>query len=372
MTKILGPEFSYISALDMALLEKYQDESKVRLYNPLRPSSAGKCELALAHEYHQFHGLEPVFIEERDPSVIRLLSLGHSVEWHVINQLKEIEKMFGLSAKYKQQSVSILTLDDGTIIEGNLDLCLVGPDSKGIVDVKSSKERFSKAYGSSVDDLVEKFDNFSSLVKIDKYGWYAENAVALVDELGDDFKVANILQLNLYALSDFIKERNFDHCSLLYYFKNSSRMLELRFKPSEELKERVRQKFNRVHNSLGKLETIEPGCFIGSFQYMFCPYCPRRYGDDNPKKAFYKNQPKKTWPVDSYAIPESREIIESKFEEFIKLQKAGEKKEELERSIARLLYDQQIQKIRLPTGEIYEMKLLKSPKEHFELRRSKL
>ena len=109
-------DFSIVDLLDSAL----DDEAKevtTRTYNPMRPSSAGKCARALSFELQEYKGLAPVTLEERDGKVHRLLDLGHWLESHMIKFMYKLNKAYDLMVKYKQQVVTTMTLDDGTIIE---------------------------------------------------------------------------------------------------------------------------------------------------------------------------------------------------------------------------------------------------------------
>lgn len=376
-SKILGPEVSYCDLLDHEIIEKIKKDDWTAKF-PLRPSAAGYCSRRLAFDLAQYKGIAKYEKELMEPNVWRLLNLGHSVEY---SALKNLELLPGFSLRYKQQMVSIFRLDSliegqqGPLIEGAMDVVLWNDQYKALLDVKSAKDGFSAAFKTRWDETLSKFDQMKSLVKIggSTNGWYADDVEAFIDELNGDFLVDNIYQLNLYACSDFLRERGIDHSVIYKYCKNDSRHYEIRFRPSMALFEKTRQKFSLIQKTIH--ETSDPmqvprDSFLGSFRCAFCPYKKQCWGADDALKAWFANFPRKTWPENIGDI--SDDMLRPLFEQYEASGAEAKKQSDVESQICEILVNQEITKIRLDNGNIYEVKLYKTPKSHFELRRSKL
>ena len=372
--KILGPEVSYCDLLDHEIVEKMKSDQKSRGF-PLRPSAAGYCAKRLAFDLNEHLGFATYPKEEMKPELYRLLNLGHSVEY---SALKNLELLPGFSLRYKQQMVSMFRLDPapgetvGRLIEGSMDAVLWSDQYKALIDIKSAKDGFSMAYKTRWDETLDKFNQMKSLVRIGEgNGWYADDVEAFITELNGDFLVDNLVQLNLYACSDFLRERGIDHAVVYKYGKNDSRHYEIRFRPSMALFEKTRQKFNAVYKAITSgagPETIKCESYLGSFRCAYCPYKSQCHPGSDPTKAWYANFPKKKWPVDLDADSE----LGALFEQYEGAALVSKEQEVLETKICSLLADEEINKIKLANGHIYEVKLLKTPRPHFELRRSKL
>lgn len=365
MSKIPGPPVGYTDLIDQVIMD---DENAIttREYSPIRPSSAGKCTQALRNEYEEYSGKVSYQGETKPPNVVRLLSLGNSVEFSALQFFAKLKKSFGIDVKYKQQVVTVGVLADGTRIEGSCDMALVGPGWKCVADVKSFKDAFHKAYGTRLDDTLAKYDRLRSLVKLSDTAWYAPDPVAFLEEIGyDDYLCDNILQLNLYLMSDFFQEREFDHGSIYKYSKNCSRHYELRFPPSQALKDMALAKFSAAITG----ENVKKDFNLGSMRCSFCPYNSRCYPDGDAKKAYFATWPKKEWPTDLDKLPAEVGALLTKYNE---LEDENNEKTKLENKITKLCWDLGVKKIRLSPDHIYEIKLLKSPREHLELRRGKV
>lgn len=367
--KIPGPPVGYTDLLDQVILDE-ENAISTREYAPLRPSAAGKCTQALAYEQQEYLGQAEYQGERKAPNVVRLLSLGNSVEYSAMTFFAKLKKNFGIDVKYKQQVVTVGVLSNGTRIEGSCDMALVHPDWKAVADVKSFKDAFHKAFGTKLDATLDKYDRLKSLVKLSDTAWYAPDPVAFLDEIGlDDYLCDNILQLNLYLMSDFFQERGFDHGVIYKYGKNDSKHYELRFPPSQILKDRVLAKFSAAATGVGVTQDFQ----LGSMRCSFCPYNSQCYPKDDPRKAYFATWPKKEWPTDLHKVPaEHRDQLGSMLGQFGELEESDETKKKLEAKITKLCWDLGIKKIRLDESRIYEVKLLKSPREHLELRRGKL
>lgn len=370
--KILGPEMGYTDLLDYEILEKLKAESR-KPQSPLRPSSAGYCARRLGYELMEYQGRAKYDKEIMNAQTFRLLNFGHSVEYSALQNLRMLP---GFSIRYKQQVVTIFKLEDledgtaGPMIEGSLDAVLWSEKYKGLLDIKSQKDGWSSAHKSRWDESIDKFNNMSSLVRIGDTAWYADSVEALIAELHGDFLCDNLYQLNLYACSSFLRERGIDHAVVYKYGKNDSRHYEIRFKPSMELYEKTKAKFENIFKLVhaGEPEKIERESFLGSARCAFCPFNKTCWTED-ATKAWFKTLPKKHWPTNASELgPELSRL----FVDYMMAEKADVKKNILETEIMRIMVDKKIQKIKLDSGEVYELKYYKTPRVHYELKRSKL
>lgn len=379
----LGAPFAYTDALNELTSEhiaKQKEDGAGYQKQPLRPSAAGKCERELAFELMEFRGLAKYEKETTTPELHRLFDLGHSIEYHVLKHFKEQFKSIGFSIKYQQQVLTFLELKskidskNDLMIEGSIDFVLWSDGFRAIGDVKSKKEKFSSYRESSWEEDNEKYSKLKSLDKIGEAAYYADNLEEFMFELNDPFLNMNLLQLNLYANSQFIKERNIDHCVLVYYSKNTSRVREIRFRPSQNLYEYVLLKFTNAYNAV---EANNPLLAmkefnLGNVKCAFCPFNKECWSDDDPKKAFFKTLPAKRWPKDTSRLGDEGLVIEELYENFKVASQAVDNIQSAETELVNLLTDLHIDKVRFADGEIYEVKLYKSPKEHFRLKRGKL
>jgi hypothetical protein len=102
----------------------------------------------------------------------------------------------------------------------------------------------------------------------------------------------------------------------------------------------------------------------------FCDYKKECWSDADPLKAWFKSLPPKRWAKDVSRI-ESTEELEALYFEYQQANEAAVNSENLEHSICNLLIEQGVDKVRFSDGEVYEVKLYKSPREHYRLKRSK-
>lgn len=379
--KIPGPPVGYVDLLDHEIIVEQNREKEVyakdntTAYNPLRPSSAGKCARRLAYEFMEYKGKAVYQTELKDPHVYRLLRLGYSIEWNVL-RLFELVKY--LNVDMKQQKVICFELDKlknqeiQDLIIGSVDACFLNREWKTIMDVKSVKDGFARAYRTKWDETLDKFKNMESLVQLSGNAYYADDPIKFLDELGEDWLFDNICQLNSYACSPFMKAIGIDNGVIYKYNKNDSRHYELRFKPSKKLADYVKGKFNEVNKAVsnGTPEKVAKEFALGSQHCAFCPYSGQCWGEDT-KKPYFQTFPKKKWPTDSYKL-KAKEEIETLFGAFEKAKKEEQKLKEIEKKIITLLTNEEVEKLKLSNGNIYLVKELKSPKRRFELRRDKL
>lgn len=380
---VLGPEVGWTDLLDYEITEKLKREQaaklegKVKGTHPLRPSSAGYCGRRLAYDLMEFRGYANYNKPLLEPHVYRLFELGHAIEWQA---LKTFHLIPGVTQKYKQQILTFFSLERGVegqpeeIVEGSTDFVLWNERFKGIGDVKSKKDKFSSAFKTGWDEELERIGMMESVTPLSATAFWVEDLPAFIEELGDDFLNDNLYQLNLYANADFIKSRGIDHAFLYRYCKNDSRHMEIRFKPSVEVYKEVQEKFNAVAIAVDhkKPDIIPKDFVLGSIRCAFCPYQQACWGDEaNASKAFYATLPKKKWPTDIHRLADA-EVAASLFEEFEELERMVDKKERVEKEIIKLLDAEDVPKVKLSSGHVYEVKKLKTPRPHFELRRAKL
>lgn len=374
-SNIPGPPVGYTDLLDYEIGEKLkrEQEDQSKKYFPLRPSSAGFCSRRLAYEMMEYLGFASYNREILQPNVHRLFELGNSVEYSVLKQF-DLVKLINI--RYKQQLLTCGILDPvnnetkGQIIEGSCDACFISEKYKCIMDVKSAKDGFSKIFPTRWDETLDKYKELNSVKVISDTAFYIEKIENFIEEYNDSFLNNNILQLNLYACSNFMKERGIDHAVIYKYNKNDSRHYELRFKPSQILADKVISKFNLVNKAVynKKPEEAPRDYTLGSMTCAFCPFSKECWEGEDAKKKWFKTFPPKKWPdkVSKFSI----ELVDL-FNEFESLEKTDKLKNEIEEKIIKLMQDYKTSKIELENGHVYEVKLLKSPKPHSELRRVK-
>lgn len=370
MSNLLGPPVSYIDILDDQIMEQQKKdlialkEGKSKFGNPLRPSAAGECERALAYKLMEHTGQAFYDKELMQPSVVRLLSLGHSVEYSIINFLKQCELF---QVKYMQQTLGFFNIESTNekiqhYIEGSNDLCIISKQHgwNCVVDVKSKGDKFSATRKSKWDEEDEKFSNMKTLQVIGKSAYWAEDLEAFLEELNDPFFAANFLQLNLYANASFMKERNIDHGVILQYCKNDSRLREVRFKPSEKLYKEVEVKFKAAAAAVtaGTPEQAKQTFLPGSMKCSFCDFAKICRPNVDTKKAFFNTLPDKYFPKNFNKIDD--EQLKQYLIEYDSIYNTEKIKEDLEQKIAKRMLDSKTYKVKLDNGNVYEVKTFKT------------
>lgn len=383
MKTIPGPDFSYVEALDhltnehlQELRDKGEDQSKM----PLRPSASGQCERELAYALMEYRGLAKYEKELHDSKTHRVFGLGHSVEYHILKEFKQFLSKVGITVRYQQQSLSFVYLESevdpkfSSWIEGSIDFVLWSDKFKAIGDVKSKKEKFSSYRESSWEEDNDKLKKCPYVEQIGDSSFYIEDLAAFLHDFNDPFLAANFLQLNLYANNPFIVERGIDHCVLIYYSKNTSRLREIRFKPSKDVYNYVLNKFAAAFSAVeqNNPELADKEYQLGSIKCAFCSYRKECWKADDPLRAYFKTLPPKRWPKDTSRLGETGEVIERMFEGYLEKERSTTELSRIEQEIVEFLIEQKIDKIKLSSNEIFEVKLYKSPSEHFRLKRSKL
>jgi hypothetical protein len=389
---VLGPAVGYIDLLDHATTEKLkadQASGKDIAKSPLRPSSAGACTRELYYQLMQYSGRAKYAVEVNKPETQRLLNLGHAIESHLLRELGLLSDIFEI--KYKQQVLSFARLEadrDKKLeqwLEGSIDLVLWSEKWKCVADVKSKKDGWSAAFKTKWDELDDKLQHMTSVHTItrpikdrDKSKeqasavYWVEDLDTFLTELNDPFFAANFLQLNLYANSDFLKQRGVNHGAIFQYCKNDSRLREIRFRPSASLYEKTIGKFQTVVDAVDASNpALAPRDYtLGSIKCAFCKFKKECWGEDSDaQKEYFKTFPRKNWPTDTNRMGETGSALEELFDEFHKHEQSEKRKETIEQGILKVMLAEGIEKLRLPTGEIYAVNRLKHT---IKLKRTKL
>jgi hypothetical protein len=365
--EILGPPKSFVTLLDEALLAKAEQEKLSKGNYPLRPSASGYCGRKLAHELSAWMGYSEKAWEYKKPSVIRLLNLGHAIETQALRELAQIK---GFDVRFKQQVVEMFKLPSGRIIEGSVDSVMWSEEHKALLDVKSVGLRFHSSHGNSWAAMIDKYDRMSSMKRFDNNAWWVEDPVAFLAEVGEDALVANITQINLYACTQFMKDRGVNIGVVYRYNKANSELMEIRFKPSQELFEQVRVKYTLIEEKVNAkaLDEVPKDFTLGSQACAFCPYASKCWPQKDAKREYFKTFPKKVWPEQITMLDEADELS-TLFEELSTLEDHETRKSVVESAILVHLENSKVDKIKLENGQIYERVFRKSPKPHFQLRR---
>lgn len=357
---IPGPARSYCGLLDDALAARDAAPQETKYY-PLRPSSAGYCSRKLAYSLAAYRGTIPDMPDPRRPNIMRLLDLGHSIEYHALNVFKKY--LPDLEQRFKQQVVDMFRLDSGRLIEGSVDVAFV--THKALVDVKSVGPRWSKGYKSTWDEMLAKYEGMSTVIKFDENAFYVHDVKAFFEEVGEDALVANITQLNLYLCTEFMKARGLDHGVIYRYNKADSRHMEVRFSPSLELYEDIRKKFNLIDQAPTPAD-VPRGALLGSMACAYCPWATQCWPEiAETKKEFYKTLPKKKWADRTPAA------LQGMFDSLDVTTPSQKEADRLTTAILQYMTEEKLGKVKLADGRVFEAKYLASPKPHYELRLTK-
>jgi hypothetical protein len=364
---LLGPPVGYVDLLaheTTAKLQRDRDSGKDYQKSPIRPSSSGECTRALYYDLLQYSGRAKFDTPLNEPELVRLFALGHSIESHLIRQLELLSGTFEI--RYKQQVLSFKYLDAATDkklaqwLEGSLDLVFWSEKWKCVADVKSKKDRWSAGFKSNWDETSSKLREMQTVHAISDDAFWVEDLEAFLKELNDPFFAANFLQLNLYANSDFLKERGVDHGAILQYCKNDSRLREIRFKPSRALFDQVVAKFQTVIDAVdsGDEKKARRDFMLGSMKCAFCKFSTECWGQD-AKKAWYNTMPPRKWPADTDRMGESGDRLEALFESYKAAAATVAAQKFIEQDILKELEAANESKVRLADGSVYEIKQLK-------------
>lgn len=335
-------------------------------YNPLRPSSAGKCTRELGYEFMQFRGFAKYQTELNSPDVHRLLNLGNAIErqlfWDMGDAFKFAPKPIDI--KYKQQTLSFFEFKDGTRMEGNIDGVIQTDQWKILIDIKSKGDKYSQFYKSSWDEFIEKLAGTGHVVKFGDDAVYITDLEKFITTEKDVFFNNNLYQLNFYACNEFMRERGINLCAIVQYNKNDSRIREIRFSPSENLFEKTKSKFMAVQEIVDELkspETLTKDYVLGSQKCGFCSFRKECWPDDDAMKLYFKELPPKQWPKDMNRLqPQVQAELIPLFEQYRSIEAANSNLDKVEENIVKVLDKARVFKIRLEDGTMYRMKRLKS------------
>jgi hypothetical protein len=374
---ILGPATGYVDMLDEATVAAAKAEQAApRKFNPLRPSSAGKCTRELAYEYMEFTGRASYPKEDTTANQQRIFGLGHYIETHGLNEFKK--HVPGFEQKYKQQILEFFRLEAKNhpelshTVEGSLDTCFWSPSTRGVADFKSKKDKYSSYFSSNWDETTNKLRKMATVTTVSDTFFWVEDLPTFLRELNDVWFEMNFVQLNGYACTPFLQSRGVDHASIIQYNKNDSRMREVRFKPSMVMYEALRKKFQTAVDAVDASDpTLAPRDHaLGSMKCRFCPFKTECWEGKDAKKAFFDTMPKKSWPTDTSRLGDYGKQLDTLIESYEGRQTEGERKA-TEGDILKIMTAVETQKVRAANGSVYESKYLKSPYPRFELRKSK-
>ena len=152
--------------------------------------------------------------------------------------------------------------------------------------------------------------------------------------------------------------------------------MEFRFAPSMEQFEILKSKFKQINSAVEqkKPELVKKDASLGSIRCAFCDYSKLCWNDDS-LKSYFKTFPKKKWPDDVKNLPldaELTEKLENYIDDWDEAKEASDELKHIEAKILTILTNCDTNKIRTANGEVYDIKYLKSPRPHFELRKGKL
>lgn len=366
---ILGPSMGYIEMLNAFTQEVSEDKDKeFAKYNPLRPSSAGKCTRELGNEFARYRGYKEYRKTPNTPETHRLLNFGNPIENHLISEMRDAFKKapVPVSIKYRQQTLSFFRLGDGTLIEGNIDLTLISEKFKCVIDIKSKKDKFSAWYKTSWEELSDKMFKMKSVQRFGEETYWVEDLDAFILELNDAFFAANFYQLNMYFFDEgkFLRERGVDHAAIIQYNKNDSRIREIRFKPSQSLYDRVKSKFLSVQEVVDRdknADALPQDYALGSAKCAFCDFNKDCYPEDNALKLHFKTYPHKRWSKDLDRLPQKdAQALDALFDKYVDLSSKASELDSLELQIVQIMNKVKVNKIKLEDGKVYEVKRLKS------------
>lgn len=391
MSKILGPKFGYVDLLDHGTKENStaeeaaikSGESRPKV---LRPSSSGKCTRELAYGLMEQTGQSYYEKDIREPNVTRLLSVGHAIEADFISHFNRNAKDF-FKVMFTQQSV--MSSYDITSkkypellsgpIEGSIDSVFLSEDGTGLIDYKSKKDKFHKHFKSDWDNTTDKLSNMESVENISgsDQAFWVEDLEAFIKELNDPFFESNFYQLNFYANSPWALRKGIDHAAIIQYNKNDSRIREIRFKPSKDIYEVTRKRFQGAVDACdaGDPSKANRDYKYGSIKCAFCPYSKDCWKGESvdPKQAFFDmNFPRKKWPTN---VSKLEKDIASDLETAYNKIKGAEVQDKLridaQADIVSFMLDAGIKKIRFKDGHVYELKYLKTGRPNWQIRKSK-
>lgn len=283
MNNLLGPETGYVDLflyqLQESLIKENENGNKYQR-TPIRPSSAGKCARELYFELMQYSGRAKFPTKPMEPEISLLLNLGHHIERHILENLR---RHFTLAeVKYCQQVLhfdTIVAENDPKLtqhLEGSMDLCFWSEKWKCVADVKSKGDNYDyRKRQMKWESDTQKLLQMSSVQTLSDRAFWVNNLDDFLLELQDPFFEANFKQLNLYANSQFLKDRGIDHGAIIQYHKSKSKLREIRFRPSTTVYNATVDKFRNVIKAVdeAKPELAPMEYPPDSFKTRYCDFC---------------------------------------------------------------------------------------------------
>lgn len=364
---ILGPQAGLVELVNHFTMQKATREADdKKQYNPLSPSAAGKCARELAYSYAVHKGVLTLPTVVEPPTVQRLLNLGYFIENHVVQEFKKAFSEAGseIKLRYAQQYVRIMQKLDGSFVEGKIDGCFISPTWKSLIDYKSKKDKFSKGFKSSWDEDADFLREEAHQFAEDSFWIDDLDAFIQRNKYTEPFLCDNFYQLNLYFfdMHGFFSQVGIDHCSILQYNKNDSRLREIRFRPSQKIADYVIDKFKRVDHAVTvekNPDLVDREFELGSVKCAFCHFREICHGED-AKKPWYDTFPKKYWPKDTERMGEDGATLEDLYQQLQAVDKAIDQQEVIEQKMLLLLDKNRCFKVKFNDGKVLEVKTYKT------------
>ena len=120
------------------------------------------------------------------------------------------------------------------------------------------------------------------------------------------------------------------------------------------------------------IEKIDKPYELGTAKCGFCPYRAACWPETDALKDHFATWPKKTWPKKTEWLAGLGTTLEAMFADRIELNDKKDLLSSLEERILIVMENNKLYKIQLANGDVFLRKFLKTPRPHYELRRSKL
>lgn len=379
--KVPGPP-PLSDLLDLGIEEQIKKEDAERRSGknhrfPLSPSKFGGCARELAMSLAEFVGKGLFPLELFDPRAFKRFSRGYDIEYSVIKQLK---KYVPIAQSFGQQYLTMdLTQDGKYQIGGSLDTLFLSEEHL-IVDIKSKATYFSSYMSDSFEETFDTIANMPGVKQFGEKAFYIEDIDAFYERYNkDDFISRYFLQLNAYGACDWARDFRsnmfpgtvgISAVALLFENKNNHVMAELRWKPSRKLYDFAIKRMKDIYQWV-VIDEKDPTTYPADFTLgsLACRLCPRRAACWGDTRHPY-NGPQKKWAKDSDRLPNSG-VLEEAYLRYKNALTSKADHDRLEQELILALSASGETKVRFADGYIYELKELKSPKPHIELRRSK-
>jgi hypothetical protein len=379
--RIPGPP-ALADLLDLGIEEEIKKEDKERLKGntrrfPLSPSQFGACGRSLAMGLAEFVGMGIFPLELLDPRAKRRFSRGYDIEYSMMKQLR---KYIPIDQGFGQQYLEMDETQDGKyVIGGSLDTLFITEEAL-IVDIKSKADYWSASHTGAFEELFSKIRDMQGVTEFGERSFFIHDIEKFYDIFPkDDFISRYFLQLNSYGACAWA--RNFRSnlfpghvgikaVSLLFENKNNHIMAEVRWVPSVKLYDFAIAKMKDIYQWVAidkKPADKYPADFtLGSVN---CRLCPRKAACCGDTRHPY-NGPKKKWPTDTDKVAGGPKI-EQIYLSYKNALTGKTEHDTLELELIKVLVESGETKFRFPDGKVYEIKYLKTPSPHYELRPSK-